>query len=152
MTDKSHSLLKTEQHTCTGHELEVGNSDGSGGMHLAVRNVCVCVCVAVEAGGENLAMAHSTGQYSWEDCRCVCDRGGLSPCCPSLSLLLAQVQKQSNVVSNVEDGADQDIDVFLLLSPFSRERVFYQKLPLHESSKFSANEDSSSDEDLINAS
>jgi len=34
-----------------------------------------------------------------------------------------------------------------------REKVFYQKLPLHDSSKFSANEDSSSeDEDLINAS
>ena len=47
MTDKSRSLLKTEQHTCTGHELEVGNSDGSGGMLLAVRNVCVCVCVCV---------------------------------------------------------------------------------------------------------
>lgn len=101
-------------------------------------------------------MAHSTEQYSREDCRCVCDSGGLSLRCPPLSLLLAQVQKQSNVVSKVEDGADikydQDIDVFLLLSPFSRERVFYQKLPLHESSKFSANEDSSSDEDLINAS
>ena len=48
---------------------------------------------------ENLAMAHSTGQYSWEDCRCVCDRGRLSPCGSPLSLLLAQVQKQSNVVS-----------------------------------------------------
>ena len=71
--------------------------------------VCVCVCVggwvAVEARGENLAMAHSTGQYSWEDCRCVCDSGGLSLRCPPLSLLLAQVQKQSNVVSKVEDGA-----------------------------------------------
>ena len=60
-------------------------------------SVCVCLCVCV-----NLAMAHSTGQYSWEDHRCVCDSGRLSPCGPPLSLLLAQVQKQSNVVSVLE--------------------------------------------------
>ena len=41
----------------------------------------------------------------------------------------------------------------MYIGPLPRhEKVFYQKLPLHDSSKFSANEDSSSeDEDLINA-
>ena len=62
-TDQSQSLLKVEQRSCTGHERGVGNSEGSGGMHLVV--CCVCVC----------ARARMRACVCVYVCVCVCEPG-----------------------------------------------------------------------------